>query len=108
MSLREARERAARELASVREGEADPLERRREGREAPTVGEGLDRFLDEYAPERIRLGRLSPRTLQTYRNQAKLYIRPALGPPRARTHSLAASAHPTRRTGNARLPCVTS
>ena len=79
MSLREARERAARELASVREGEADPLERRREGREAPTVGEGLDRFLDEYAPERIRLGRLSPRTLQTYRNQAKLYIRPALG-----------------------------
>ena len=79
MSLREARERAARELASIREGEADPLERRREGREAPTVGEGLDRFLDEYAPERIRLERLSPRTLQTYRNQAKLYIRPALG-----------------------------
>ena len=79
MSLREARERAGRELASIREGEVDPLERRREGREAPTVGEGLDRFLDEYAPERIRLGRLSPRTLQTYCNQAKLYIRPALG-----------------------------
>ena len=79
MSLREARERAARELAGIREGEADPLERRREGREAPTVGEGLDRFLDEYAPERVGLGRLSPRTLQTYRNQTKLYIRPALG-----------------------------
>ena len=79
LPLREARERAARELASIREGEADPLERRREGREAPTVGEGLDRFLDEFAPERIRLGRLSARTLQTYRNQAKLYIRPTLG-----------------------------
>ena len=79
MSLREARDRAARELAGIREGEPDPLERRREGREALTVGEGLDRFLDEYAPERVGLGRLSPRTLQTYRNQAKLYIRPALG-----------------------------
>ena len=32
-----------------------------------------------FAAERIRLGRLTPRTLQTYRNQAKLYIRPTLG-----------------------------
>ena len=79
VSLREARERAGRELVAIRAGEVDPLERRREGREAPNVGEGLDRFLEEYAPERTRLGRLAPRTLQTYRNQAKLYIRPALG-----------------------------
>ena len=79
MSLREARERAARELASIRDGETDPLERRREGREAPTVDEGLDRFLGVFAAERIKLGRLTPRTLQTYRNQAKLYIRPTLG-----------------------------
>lgn len=79
MSLREARERAARELASIREGETDPLERRREIREAPTVDEGLDRFLDEFGPERVRLGRLSPRTLQNYRNQVKLYVRPTLG-----------------------------
>ena len=75
VSLREARERAGRELVAIRAGEVDPLERRREGREAPNVGEGLDRFLEEYAPERTRLGRLAPRTLQTYRNQAKLYIR---------------------------------
>jgi integrase len=79
LSLREARERAARELGSIRGGKTDPLERRRQGREAPTVADGLDRFLEEHAPERMKLGRLSPRTLQTYRNQAKLYIRPALG-----------------------------
>ena len=79
LSLRAARERAGSELAAIRAGEADPLERRRAVREAPTVADGLDRFFDEYAPERIRLGRLSPRTLQTYRNQAKLYIRPSLG-----------------------------
>ena len=79
LSLRAARERAGSELAAIRAGETDPLERRRAVREAPTVADGLDRFFDEYAPERIRLGRLSPRTLQTYRNQAKLYIRPALG-----------------------------
>ena len=79
LSLKAARERAGRELVGIRGGEGDPLERRLQGGEAPTVGEGLDRFLDEYAPERVGLGRLSPRTLQTYRNQAKLYIRPALG-----------------------------
>ena len=79
VSLRAARERAGSELAAIRAGETDPLERRRAVREAPTVADGLDRFFDEYAPERIRLGRLSPRTLQTYRNQAKLYIRPSLG-----------------------------
>ena len=79
LTLRVARERAGRELSGIRAGEGDPLERRRETREAPTVGAGLDRFLDEYAPERIRLGRMSPRTLQTYTNQAKLYIRPKLG-----------------------------
>ena len=43
------------------------------------MGDGLDRFVGEYAPARIKLGRMSPRTLQTYANQAKLYIRPALG-----------------------------
>ena len=79
LSLRDARERAGRELASIRAGEGDPLERRREGREAPTVADGLERFVGEYAPARIKLGRMSPRTLQTYANQAKLYIRPALG-----------------------------
>ena len=79
LSLSDVRERAGRELVVIRAGEADPLERRRQQREAPTVDEGLVRFLDEYAPERIKLGLLSRRTLQTYRNQAKVYVGPALG-----------------------------
>ena len=79
LSLRDARERAGRELAAIRAGDSDPLDRRRDARDAATVGEGLDRFLGEHAPERVRLGRMSPRTLQTYTNQAKLYIRPKLG-----------------------------
>ena len=79
LSLKAARERAGRELAAIRAGETDPLERRRLAREAPTVADGLDRFFDEYAPARIAIGRMSPRTLQTYRNQAALYIRPAIG-----------------------------
>ena len=53
LSLMDVRERAGRELVAIRAGEADPLERRRQQREAPTVDEGLDRFLDEYAPERM-------------------------------------------------------
>ena len=79
LSLREARDRAGRQLAAIRAGEAHPLERRRRAREAPTVADGLDRFFDEYAPARLAIGRMSPRTVQLYRSQAKLYIRPAFG-----------------------------
>jgi integrase len=78
VSLREARDRAGRQLAAIRAGEADPLDRRR-ARVAPTVADGLDRFFDEYAPARLALGRMSPRTVQLYGSQAKLYVRPALG-----------------------------
>jgi integrase len=78
VSLREARDRAGRQLAAIRAGEADPLDRRR-ARVAPTVADGLDRFFDEYAPSRLALGRMSPRTVQLYGSQAKLYVRPALG-----------------------------
>ena len=79
LSLREARERAGRQLAAIRAGEAHLLERRRRGREAPTVADGLDRFFDEYVPTRLAIGRMAPRTVQIYRSQATLYIRPALG-----------------------------
>ena len=79
ISLKAARERAGRELAAIRDGEADPLERRRERREAPTVAEGLDRFFDEYAPARVAIGRMSPRTVVEYRKQARRYLLPALG-----------------------------
>lgn len=61
VSLREARQRAGVELARIRAGESDPLTRRQEAREAPTVNDGIDRFFGEYAPARIATGRLRGR-----------------------------------------------
>lgn len=79
VTLKEARKRAATELAAVRMDGADPLQAKREAREAPTVAEGFARFLDEYAPRRIAEGRLSERTLSDYRKQTARSILPALG-----------------------------
>ena len=79
LSLKAARERAGAELVRIRDGEADPLERRREAREAPTVADGLARFFDEYVPDRIAAGRMTERTVREYRNQADQFLRPALG-----------------------------
>ena len=79
MSLREARERAGRELVAIRAGEADPLDRRREKRRAPTVREGLDRFFGEWALERQRIGRLKAGTVREYRKHAGRYVDPVLG-----------------------------
>ena len=81
--LREARDRAGRELAAIRDGDADPLDRRREAREAPTVADGLDRFFAEFVPERLAEGRMTRTTAAKYRNQADVYLRPALGRIRA-------------------------
>ena len=79
ISLKAARERAGAELAAIRAGETDPLERRREAKEAPTVSDGLDRFFDEFVPTRIATGRMTESTARKYRNQADNYLRPALG-----------------------------
>ena len=79
ISLKTARERAGADLVRIRDGEADPLERRREAREAPTVADGLARFFDEYVPDRIAAGRMTERTVREYRNQADQFLRPALG-----------------------------
>lgn len=79
ISLKAARARASKELATIREGNADPLERRREAKRAPTVADGLERFFGEYAPARIEMGRMSPRTARDYRQQARQYIVPTLG-----------------------------
>ena len=78
-SLQEIRKTAARELLRIRAGETDPLERQRDAREAPTLNDGLDRFFDEYVPVRIEIGRMTPRTVVTYQDQARRYLRPALG-----------------------------
>ena len=77
LSLKDARERAGRELAAIRDGETDPLERRKQAREAPTVQDAFDRFFDEYAPERIRAGHMTENTARQYRLAAS-YVRDAL------------------------------
>ena len=79
LSLKAARERAARELDGIRDGKADPAERRREARDAPTVADGLDRFFGEYAPARQAIGRLARKTIEEYGYQARGIIRPVLG-----------------------------
>ena len=79
ISLKAAREKAGAELVRIRDGEADPLERRREVREAPTVNDLLDRFFGEYVPQRIEAGRMTRTTATKYRNQADHFLRPALG-----------------------------
>ena len=79
MSLKAARERAGAELVGIRDGEGDPLERRRDAREAPTVADGVQRFFEEYVPRRIADGRMSERTKLDYRTQATLTILPGLG-----------------------------
>ena len=79
IGLKAAREKAGAELVRIRDGKADPLERRREIREAPTVADGLDRFFDVYVLERIATGRMTETTARKYRNQADKYLRPALG-----------------------------
>ena len=79
ISLQEARERAGRDLAAIRDGEAGPLERRRKAREAPTVEEGVQRFFDEYMPRRMADGRMAERTRYDYEKQAARTILPALG-----------------------------
>ena len=76
ISLAEARQRAGKELAAVRAGEADLLQRRETARVAPTFADLWDRFETEFAPERVALGRLRETTLATYRKQARLYLLP--------------------------------
>ena len=78
ISLKDARERAGRELAAIREGK-DPLERRRQAKAAPTVADLIDRFLTVEGPARISHGRMTERTLKEYRKQTRAYLLPALG-----------------------------
>lgn len=79
VSLRDVRDRAGRELAAIRDGAADPLRRRQEAREAPTVADLWDRFERDHAPARMAAGRMAARTLKEYRQGASRYILPALG-----------------------------
>ena len=77
--LSEIRRRAAEVLFRVRAGEVDPLGHGREVPPAPTVGDGLARFFEEYAPARIAIGRMTARTVRDYRQQAAQRVLPTLG-----------------------------
>ena len=74
ISLKVARQRAGEQLVRIRAGEHDPLVDRQAARHAPTVGDGLDRFFDEYVPARQQIGRFSQRTEKEYRRQARRHL----------------------------------
>ena len=74
ITLKEARDRAADELAAARAGEATLTERKREARDAPTVADLAAAYLDKCE----RKGRAA-KTLYIYRQQLNAYILPALG-----------------------------
>ena len=54
ISLAEARQRAARELASTRDGATDLLQRRQESRDAPTFADGVDQVPERVLPAPCR------------------------------------------------------
>ena len=78
-SLKEARSRARRELAAIRDGASGPLERHRKVAEAPTVADGVERFVHEFMPERVSIGLMRKCTVETYTQQCNRCILPMLG-----------------------------
>lgn len=79
ISLRDARERAGRELAAIRSGDTDPLRRREQAAQAPTMAEFVDQFFSIEAPARIKRGRMKAGTVEVYQYQAGKHILPAIG-----------------------------
>lgn len=78
ISLEKAREQALSNKQAAREG-TDPLQAARDRRDLPTISEAFDRFLSEYVPRRIALGRMAASTAREYRRQIERNLRPALG-----------------------------
>ena len=97
ISLKVARVRAGAELATIRAGGVDLLDRKDAIGRAPTVNDALDKFFNEYAPERITTGRLARSTVAAYRNQADNHIRPVLGERRVKDVTRADIEGMTRR-----------
>ena len=83
ISLKDAQKKAAEHLEGIRLDGIDPLEvreaARQEARQAPIVQDGLDYYFDEYAPAKIKDGLLKQSTVDDYEQQARKYLRPALG-----------------------------
>ena len=78
ISLKDVRVLAAEKLNGVREGN-DPLERKKEELAAPTVKDGIERFFNEFAPQKLKGGEYAPKTIAEYRKQSNRYIEPSLG-----------------------------
>ena len=83
--LKDVRRRAGEELFAIRNGGADPAAQRRELRDAPTVADLIDRFFAETVPARTEAGRMSPKTVENYASQARVYVLPMLGKRKAGT-----------------------
>ena len=77
--LADARARASAVLAEVRLSGVDPMPGDGASPVGVTVAAGLDRFFDEFVSFRIRIGKMTARTVRDYRQQAGQYVRPALG-----------------------------
>ena len=79
LPLREARERAGRELANIRAGGSGPLERREDAASEPVVADLFARYFDREAPAKIALGLLKENTVRGYRYQVNKHVIPAIG-----------------------------
>ena len=79
MSLKDARQRAAKELMDIRDG-GDGLHAKRDAiKHAPTFADVWTRYETEFAPERIELGRMKRRTLLEYGKIIRRHVLPVLG-----------------------------
>ena len=79
LTLEGARKAATVELDAIASGKADLLTRRAARRDAPTVADGCQWFVETYVPRRIGLGKMGQRTAADYQRQVNAYLLPALG-----------------------------
>ena len=80
LSLLEARQRAMKEKVAMRDGESSGIAAKRQAiKEAPTFADLWQRFLDDFVPQRLALGRFSKKSLSDYSKIARLYLLPVLG-----------------------------
>ena len=56
----------------------DPLEKRQKRQDAPTMAQAVEKFFDEFVPERIALGKMTVSTLADYRYQWRHHCAPKL------------------------------
>lgn len=78
ISLKDVQKKAGEMQLAIQDG-YDPLEEGKVDPTAPTVQEGIDRYFNEFAPQRIKDGNNAPKTIFEYRKQAKRYLEPSLG-----------------------------